>query len=115
MITRRDIENTVLSCFLNQTRTIPLDEMEFVDYRIPYELFKATRTNKLIAKAIFNLQENKSVIDDDIVLDYIRSNTDVNANEFLEVTCTNWVSFDTCKKYIEKLKEEDRKYILQGI
>jgi len=107
---RKDIEELLLSCYLNQDRTNELDKMEFNDYIIPYELFKATRTNKLIAKAIFVLQENKMPISEITVINFIQEKTQINEVEVLEVLGSLWCTFDTFLKYIQVLKDLDKEF-----
>jgi len=70
-IQREHIEGLILSCFLNQHRTLEMDKMEFEAYKLPFELFKANNTHKMISKAIYNLQCEKLPVDDVNVHAYI--------------------------------------------
>lgn len=106
-IQRLHIEQLILSCFINQNRALLMDEMELKDIRIPFELFKANKTTKMIAKAIYNLQEDDKPIDDVNVITYIQKFTNLNEQEFLDINCMTWVSFDTMNLYLKQLKELD--------
>lgn len=106
---RLEIEQLILSSFLFQDIMSELDKIEFEDYILPYELFKANRTHKLISKAIFNLKEKKVPVSDLTVLNYIEENTEINNMEFLNVISKSCVTFDTTMKYIEHLKDIDEK------
>lgn len=118
-VQRIHIEQLILSCFLNQNRSLPLDELEFKDIKLPFELFKASRTTKMIAKAIYNLQVENKPIDDLTVLCYIEKHAQINKQEFLEISCRLWVSFDTMNNYLKELrlidKEEEKERILRGL
>jgi len=118
-VTRKNIEALILSCFLNQNRTLPLDEIEFKDYKLPYEIFKGNKTNKIIAKAIHNLQEKKQPINDEIILDYIQERMTINPNDYFEVSNYTWCTFDTAVDYIERLKvidaDEIKLSLLRGL
>lgn len=104
---RLHIEELILSCYLNQNRTNELDQMEFKDYKIPFELFKANKTNKLCAKAILNLQEENKPIDDVIVLEYVQSRTKIIESEWLNLLSKDWCTFDTFLQYVKMLKDID--------
>ena len=106
-IQRLHIEQLILSCFINQNRALPMDEMDLKDIRIPFKLFKANKTTKMIAKAIYNLQEDDKPIDDVNVITYIQKFTNLNEQEFLDINCMTWVSFDTMNLYLKQLKELD--------
>ena len=118
-IQRKHIEDLILTCYLDQNLSNELDQIEFEDYKIPYELFKSTRTAKLIAKAIYNLQTENKPIDDLNVICYIKEHTTLNEMEFLEITSHYPVTFDTMKKYIKQLEElnerEEKEKILREI
>lgn len=111
MILRLHIEQLILSCFLNQTRTNELDQMEFREYKLPFELFKANKTHKLCAKAIYNLQEENKPVDDLIVLDYIEKHMSINQDEWLDIVSNLWCTFDTMISYMNMLKELDEEEI----
>ncbi len=81
--------------------------MEFEEYIIPYELFKTTHTHKLVAKAIFVLQEDKKPVSDITVINFIQSKTRINEQEILVLLSKLWCTFDTMTKYIKMLKEID--------
>ncbi len=107
-IQRLHIEQLILSCFINQNRALPMDEMDLKDIRIPFKLFKANRTTRMIAKAIYNLQEVNEPIDDLAVICYIQKHTVLNEQEFLEINCMTWVSFDTMNLYLKQLEKLDK-------
>ncbi len=107
-IQRVHIEQLILSSFINQLRTNEIDQIEFQDMRIPFKLFKANKTHQLVAKAIFNLQEESKMIDDVNILAYIERFTTVNENEFLDASCCLWTTFDTMMGYLKMLEEIDR-------
>jgi hypothetical protein len=86
-----------------------LDKLEYEDYTLPYELFKANRTHKLIAKAIFNLKEQKVPVSDLTVHNYIEEITEINQSEFIDLISKTCVTFDTALKYIEHLRDIDKK------
>lgn len=110
-IERLHIEQLILSCFINQLKTNELDQMELREYKLPYKLFKANRTNLLTAKAIFNLQEESKPIDDLLILCYIEKHTSINEVEWLELNSTLWATFDTMITYLDYLKELDQEEI----
>ena len=118
-IQRKHIENLILSCYLNQLYAHDLDKMEFNEAKIPFELFKASRCNKMIAKAIHNLQEDNKPVDDLNVLTYIQKFTEISETDFMEVSSTLWCTFDTMNLYIKQLKEideeETKQKILEGL
>ena len=114
-IQRLHIEQLILSCFLNQIRTNELDQLEFREYKLPFELFKANKTNKLCAKAIFNLQEEKKPIDDLTVLCYIQKHMEVNQEEWLELVSNLWSTYDTMLLYLDMLKDLDEEEVKMKI
>jgi hypothetical protein len=118
-IKREHIEGLILSCFLNQHRTLELDKMEFEQYKLPFELFKANNTHRLIAKAIYNLQNENKVVDDVLIHDYISSKAKLNEEEYLQVHSYTWCSFETMLSYLKMLedldKEEKRMELLRGL
>ena len=118
-IKREHIEGLILSCFLNQHRTLELDKLEFEAYKLPFELFKANNTHKMISKAIYNLQCENTPIDDVLIHDYITKRTKLNEDEYLQVHCYTWCSFETMLSYLEQLKimdeEKKRMEILKGL
>jgi hypothetical protein len=118
-IKREHIEGLILSCFLNQHRTLELDKMEFEQYKLPFELFKANNTHKMIAKAIYNLQNENKVVDEVLIHDYITSKAKLNEEEYLQVHSYTWCSFDTMLSYLKMLedldKEEKRMELLRGL
>ena len=105
---RLEIEELILSSFLYQDLCNELDKCDYEDFILPYNHFKATRTNKLIAKAIYVLQEKKMPISDITVLNFIQEKTNVNEIEFLELLSKTNVTFSTMLKYLEHLKEIDK-------
>lgn len=107
-IERLHIEQLILSCFLNQHRTTELDEMEFREYKLPFELFKASRTTKMISKAIYNFQLENKPVDEVLILEYIKKQTHINEIEVLDILSCTWCTFDTMISYIEMLKEIDK-------
>lgn len=110
-IERLHIEQLILSCFINQLRTNELDQLEFREYRLPFELFKANRTNALCAKAILNLQEQDRPIDDLLILCYIEKHEPINETEWLELVSNLWSTFDTMILYLDQLRELDKEEI----
>lgn len=114
-VKRIHIEQTILSSFLNQDKTNEMDQMEFRDMKLPFELFKSSITSKLIAKAIYNLQEDNKPIDDLLVLSYITKHTSINSSEYLQFSCATWVTFDTMNLYLNQLREIDKEEELQNI
>jgi len=118
-IKREHIEGLILSCFLNQHRTLELDKMEFEAYKLPFELFKANNTHRMIAKAIYNLQNENKVVDEVLIHEYITSKTKLNEEEYLQVHTYTWCSFDTMLSYLKMLedldKEEKRMELLKGL
>lgn len=107
-IQRVHIENLILSCFINQNKALEMDEIEFNDMQVPFELFKANRTTKLTAKAIYNLKEDNRPIDDMNIICYIQKHTTLNEAEFLDISCCLWCSFDTMNLYLKQLKDLDK-------
>ena len=118
-IKREHIEGLILSCFLNQHRTLEMDKIEFEVYKLPFELFKANNTHKMIAKAIYNLQNENKVVDEVLIHDYITSKAKLNEEEYLQVHTYTWCSFDTMLSYLKMLedldKEEKRMELLKGL
>lgn len=118
-VKREHIEGLILSCFLNQHRTLELDKMEFEAYKLPFELFKANNTHRMIAKAIYNLQNENKVVDDVLVHDYIVSKAKLNEDEYLQVHTYCWCSFETMISYLKMLQEidmeEKRMELLKGL
>lgn len=107
-IKRFHIESLILSCFLNQNRTLELDKIEFEQYKLPFEIFKASRTTRMIAKAIRIFQDEGKPVDDTLIQDFIESKTDkLNIQEYLEIMSYCWCSFDTMVSYMKVLKEID--------
>lgn len=105
---RLEIEQLILVSFLNQdTYMNELDKIEYEEYKLPYELFKSNRTNKLIAKAIFNLQEEKKPVSDLMAFNYVLKHTEINEAEYLNLISKLPVGFDTMKKYLIELKKID--------
>lgn len=107
-IERTHIEHYLLSMFLNQNRSLPMDEMEIRDTKIPFELFKASRLTKMIAKAIHNFQEEEKPVDDELILCYIQKHATINIQEWFEISCTAHGSFDSMKYYLNMLKQIDK-------
>lgn len=118
-IERKHIEELILTCFLNQHRTLEMDKLEYEAYKLPFELFKASRTIKMIAKAIYNLQSENIPIDDETVLCYIKKHAEINVDEFLQITCLCWMSFDSMCLYLNRLKniekEEEKMRVLEKL
>ena len=106
-IQRIHIEQTILSTFLNQNRSLPLDEMELKDTNIPFEIFKASRLTKMTAKAIYNFKQEDKVIDEELIFCYITKHASVNSTEWLDIIGRVPVSFDTMITYLKMLKELD--------
>ena len=118
-IKREHIEGLILSCFLNQHRTLELDKIEFEAYKLPFQLFKANNTHRMIAKAIYNLQNENKVVDEVLIHDYITSKAKLNEEEYLQVHSYTWCSFETMLSYLKILedldKEEKRMELLRGL
>lgn len=118
-IERLHIEQLLLSCFLNQNKAHDMDRFEFESYKLPFELFKANKATKLISKAIYNFQLENKPIDEDLILCYIQKHTQINSNEWLDISCKLWVSFDTMITYLNMLKdidkEENKMKVLEGL
>ena len=118
-IQREHIEGLILSCFLNQHRTLELDKMEFEEYVLPFELFKANNTHKMISKAIYNLQQDNIPIDDINVHTYITKRAKLDEEEYLQTSCYTWCSFQTMLAYLKQLedldKEEKRIELIKGL
>lgn len=106
-IQRNHIEGLILSCLLNQHRTLEMDKMEFESYKLPFELFKANYTHRMVAKAIYNLQCEGIPVDDVIVHDYISKKTKLNEEEYLQLHCYTWCSYETMLAYVKMLKDLD--------
>ena len=118
-ITRNHIEGLILSCFLNQHRTLELDKMEYEAYKLPYELFKANYTHKIVAKAIYNLQLEKRPVDENIVHNYLTKRVKFNEMEYLALHSYTWVSFETMLMYLRELeninREDEKIELLKGL
>lgn len=106
-IQRNHIEGLILSCLLNQHRTLELDKLEFEEYKLPFELFKANYTHRMVAKAIYNLQCEGIPVDDVIIHDYISKKTKLNEEEYLQLHCYTWCSYETMLAYVKMLKDLD--------
>ena len=106
-IQRNHIEGLILSCLLNQHRTLEMDKMEFEAYKLPFELFKANYTHRMVAKAIYNLQCEGIPVDDVIIHDYISKKTKLNEEEYLQLHCYTWCSYETMLAYVKMLKDLD--------
>lgn len=106
-IQRNHIEGLILSCLLNQHRTLEMDKMEFEAYKLPFKLFKANYTHRMVAKAIYNLQCEGIPVDDVIVHDYISKKTKLNEEEYLQLHCYTWCSYETMLAYVKMLKDLD--------
>lgn len=106
-IQRNHIEGLILSCLLNQHRTLDLDKIEFEAYKLPFELFKANYTHRMVAKAIYNLQCEGMPVDDVIIHDYISKKTKLNEEEYLQLHCYTWCSYETMLAYVKMLKDLD--------
>lgn len=118
-IQRKHIEQIILSTLLNAHLSHPMDEIDFEQYKVPFELFKANKTHRLIAKAIYNLRAENKNIDDVNVLCYIEKHTQVNEQEFLEVQSYTWTTYDMMLKWVKQLQdidvEEEKIRILEGV
>ena len=118
-IKREHIEGLILSCFLNQHRTLELDKMEFEAYKLPFELFKANNTHKMIAKAIYNLQIEKRPVDEILIHDYISKRAKLNEDEYLQTCSYTWCSFETMEHYLKELelldREDEKMKLLKGL
>ena len=118
-IQREHIEGLILSCFLNQHRTLELDKMEFEVYVLPFELFKANSTHKMISKAIYNLQQDNIPVDDINIHTYITKRAKLNEDEYLQASCYTWCSFQTMLAYLKQLedldKEDKRIELIKGL
>tara|TARA_R110002096_G_scaffold262699_1_gene456199 strand:- start:347 stop:712 length:366 start_codon:yes stop_codon:yes gene_type:complete len=117
---RLEIEELILVSFLNQDICMnELDKMEYEDFKLPYNLFNATRTNKLVAKAIFNLQEENKPVSDLTVHHYITEITYVNQDEYINLISKLPVTFDTMQKYLDMLakisSDEEKLEILRSL
>ena len=118
-ITRNHIEGLILSCFLNQHRTLELDKMEYKSYKLPFELFKANYTHRIVAKAIYNLQLEKKPVDENIVHDYLTKRVKFDEMEYLALHSYTWVSFETMLMYLRELeninREDEKIELLKGL
>ena len=118
-ITRNHIEGLILSCFLNQHRTLELDKMEYEAYKLPFELFKANYTHRIVAKAIYNLQLEKKPVDENIVHDYLTKRVKFDELEYLALHSYTWVSFETMLMYLRELeninREDEKIELLKGL
>jgi len=106
-IQRHHIETLILISFLNQDKSNEIDQMEFREYRLPFELFKANKTYKLVAKAIRNLQDENKPIDEVTVISYITKHIEINQHEYLELLSHVGCTFDTMILYLDYLREID--------
>lgn len=107
-IERLHIEQYILSCFINQNRCNELDQLEYREFELPYNLFKANITNKLCAKAIYNIQKEQGPIDDQTILCYIEKHIEINQVEWLELVGNLWSTYDTMITYLNRLKKIDK-------
>ena len=118
-IQRQHIEETILCAFLYQNISLPMDEIELKDTKIPFKLFKANRTIRMVAKAIHILQEEKTPIDEVNVMCYIEKHTTINSEEMLSLLKHSIVSYDSMTYYLNQLieidREEEKIKILQGV
>ena len=118
-IHRIHIEQLILSTLLNAHLSHPMDELELIQYKVPFKLFKANKTHKLVAKAIYNLREENKNIDDMQVISYITKHTTLNEQEFLESSSYTWTTFDMMIKWVKQLKEMEEEQnkinILKGL
>lgn len=116
---RLEIEHIILASYLNQKMSNEFEQSLFENELMPYELFKASRTNKLCAKAIYVLQKDKKPICDITVLNFIENKTEVNQNEWINLMCKCDTSFNLMESYLQQLREideEDSKMdILKGL
>lgn len=109
IISRHHIETYILGSVINGHICPPLDEMEFMEMQLEYDLFKATYTNKLVAKAIFNMKNEGLPIDDVLLKNYIDSKTDkLNYIEYLNIICAGTGSFISVQNYLKVLKDIDK-------
>lgn len=96
-----------------------MDKMEYEVFKLPCELFKSSRTARVIAETIGEMQEDKKPVDDNLVLCSIPKHKNININEYLEISCKLWMSFDTMLLYLDRLakldEEERKKEILKGL
>lgn len=107
-IERKHIEHLILTCYLNQHRTLELDKLEYEASKIPFELFKASMTTKAIAKAIYNLQVENMPVDDECVLSYLSSRIKIDLKEFEDIITKLWISFPSMNLYLNRLKVLDK-------
>lgn len=118
-IQRLHIEQLILSTLINAHLSHPMDEMEFESYKVPFELFKANKTTKTVAKAIFVLRRDKKNVDDMNVLSFIKEHMAFNEHEYLEVSSYTWTTFDMMVKWVKQLEEiaeaEEKENILKGL
>ena len=93
--------------------------MEFEAYKLPFELFKANNTHRLISKAIYNLQCENLPVDDVNVHAYITKRAKLNEDEYLQTSSYTWCSFETMLSYLKQLQslgdEEKRIELIKGL
>ncbi len=104
---RLEIEQLILSSILYQDLQNELDKCEFEDYIIPYEIFKATLTTKLIAKAIFRVQELKQPVSEITVLNFLDEKVKIDQIELINLLAKLNVTFETMLKYVKMLNDID--------
>jgi hypothetical protein len=102
---RLPIEKAILATFLYRDLLSEKDYDLIFDYKIPYNLFKANRTHKLIAKAIFNLSNDDMPYDEITVLNFVSKQISINEVEWLDVLSANPITFHTMKGYVRQLEE----------
>jgi hypothetical protein len=112
LIMRLPIEYGILSSLLHR-QYIRDDELDkFLNFKLDADLFKANRTTKLVAKAIFNHMEEDLPFDDVLIEQYILKRTTMDFVEWTEIMSRLPMTFDSLLYYEKILKDMDKEEVL---
>lgn len=110
---KRALEQSILSTLLNPTMGLEEDFDKIIDYVLDYKLFNANRTHTLLAKALYNHNQDGLVWDEVLIERYIRKKTNLNALEFDEVNSKLSLPFSVLLKYVDTLKDMEQDRIIK--
>lgn len=101
---RLAIEKAILTTLLFKDLNTDADFDKLCDYKLDHNLFNTNKTNKLVAKAIFNHIDRDQPYDEELIARYIKKHTTINEEEYLAILASKPISIKTFDEYVKQLK-----------
>lgn len=105
---RYGIERAILATLIMPDLGLDTDHDKCLSHHLDFSIFKSNITTKAVAKALHNLQEDGTPIDEEIIAHYIEKFMPLDRSEYIAILSSKTIPYSVLVKYEQILRELDK-------